>query len=319
MSKTKLTSRLNKTQNNADFEKIINICRKNYLHYPNVIGIGSGLKFVNDKLIDDKLCIHFYVREKTRNSELSGRILPKFVYSRFKDGSIDYSTKVLTDVIALKGLSFSCKAGTVLDVIGESGTLTLIFRNKTFDNSKYFALTCAHVAGDVQHSSPIDPSIQSKCCQNASNFAVTIVNSTHNNQHLLYDIALAQISDSCTPQPELEINESQTKIMRFLPSEDIRVPMTLECAFPVSNIISANLSGHRITLPIEVDGVEYQVENLFQIDRTPSSGDSGGLLYNGQDAVGILVAKADGFGFFQPLEEAFEYLKTIAPFPIKCF
>jgi hypothetical protein len=84
--------------------------------------------------------------------------------------------------------------------------------------------------------------------------------------------------------------------------------MTLACAFPVSNIVSAKVTGFRVTLPIAVDQIVYQVENLFMIDRTPQPGDSGGLLYRDSDAVGILVAVADNFGYFQPLGEAFEHI-----------
>ncbi len=216
-------------------------------------------------------------------------------------------------------MSLACKVGTIVDVIVESGTLTLVFKNKKSDQSAYYVLTCAHVAGNVIQTPPVDPLMDSSCCQSTSNFAVTIVNSTHKNRHLKYDIALARITNSCTPQPDLKIDGSSTKITAFLASEDIRVGMTLECAFPVSNTVSAQVSGLRTTLPILVDGVLYKVENLFQINLSPRKGDSGGLLYDGSNAVGILVAKADGFGFFQPLGEAFEYLNTISPEPIKCF
>ncbi|ARO87822.1 hypothetical protein EBAPG3_008600 [Nitrosospira lacus] len=284
------------------------------------MGVGGGLKFVKNRQLDEKLCIHFYVSRKIKSSELLRGTLPKFVFNRFDDGSKDYTKKILTDVISLKGLRFACKAGATVSVIGESGALTLIFQNKASDQlGYYYAITCAHVAGDVRRTPPVNPAMKSTCCNNNSNFATTIANSTQENQHLAYDIALAQITDSCTPQPELEIKGASTKIKRFLPSGMIRTSMTLNCAFPASNIISAKVAGFRITLPITVDQVTYQVENLFMIDRTPKQGDSGGLLYNGSDAVGILVAMADNFGYFQPLGEAFEHIKGIFGKPVQVF
>lgn len=294
-------------------------CKKNYLNYPNVIGVGIGLKFVNNQMLEEKLCIQFYVRRKISDSQITKKKLPKFVYRRFKNGSIDYSNKIITDVILLNNLCFTCKAGTVVDVIGESGALTLVFKNKIGNQSTYYALTCAHVAGNVLHTPPINPSMESSCCQSSTIFATTVVNSTDENRRLAYDIALAKISDECSPQPELEINGSTTKIESFLPSEEIRVSMTLECNFPVSNIISAMVSGRRTSLPIALDGVLFTVENLFKIDQEPLKGDSGSLLFDGSSAVGILVARADGFGFFQPLGEAFDHLREISPEPIKCF
>jgi hypothetical protein len=298
-----------KALSKIELEKTIEICRKKYGRYPNVIGVGGGLKFVENHIADEKPCIHFYVSQKAEASKLRRGTLPKYVYARFADGSINYSKKIPTDVISVKGLKLACKAGMKVRAIGESGVITLLFRNKASgETENYYAITCAHVAGDVLRTPPVNPTLESACCDNNSGLGVTVVNSTQNSRHLTYDIALAQITEGCTPQPELEIDGSSVKIKRFLPSRMIRTSMTLACAFPVSNIVSAKVAGFRVTLPIAVDQIVYQVENLFMIDRTPQPGDSGGLLYRDSDAVGILVAVADNFGYFQPLGEAFEHI-----------
>jgi hypothetical protein len=293
-------------------------CKRNYHHYPYVIGIGVGLKFRSCRRIGEQNCIHFYVRRKVK-SLASEQKLPRFVYGRRKDGTIDYSRKLCTDVIELRRLRFTCKSGTEIGAIGESGTLTLLFQNRVGGQRDFYLITCAHVAGDVRRSPPISPRITSSCCKTGAVLATTIVNSTHHNETVDYDIALARITPECTPQPERQIIESSVVLSRFLPSQDIRTGMRLDCAFPISNVLSATVSSLRTSLPLVVDGRSYQVNNLFLIDRAPRKGDSGGLLYDDSDAVGILVGMSDGFGLFQPLGEAFSHLQTISPVPIRCF
>jgi hypothetical protein len=222
-------------------------------------------------------------------------------------------------VIELKHLKFACKAGTEIGVIGETGTLTLLFRNKIAGQDGFYLITCAHVAGDVRQSPPVDPRIESSCCKSERVFATTIANSTHAAEAVEYDIALARILPECLPQPELQVAGSASILRRFLSSADIRPGMTLDCAFARSNTVSAIVASLRTSLPLELDGHTYQVHNLFLINQSPRPGDSGGLLYNGQDAVGILVGMSEGWGLFQPFDEAFDFLKRISPVAIRCF
>ncbi|MDI1279424.1 hypothetical protein [Methylobacter sp.] len=292
-------------------------CKRRYGKYPNVIGIGVGQEFTHGSPLANNLCIHFYVTQKF--SEITLKKLPRFVYARTPDGKIDRSIKINTDVIELKKLSLVCKAGTEIGVIGEAGTITIIFRNKILGSSDFYLVTCAHVAGNLRQSPPTDPSINSSCCNSNTILASTIVNSTQQQGNVFYDIALAKIIPECTPQPELQVIESSVVLQRFLPSNEIRIGMQISCAFPISNVQSATVSSLRTSLPVIVDGREYLFNNLFLIDRMPREGDSGGLLYDGTDAIGILVAKSEGWGLFQPLGEAFEHLQEISPVSISCF
>jgi hypothetical protein len=300
--------------------RTLEVSRKNYSRYPNVVGIGTGIKYSNGHPQDNKLCIHFYVRKKVKRLPRRKK-LPKFVYARSDDGSVDYSTKIPTDIVELKRLKFACKSGNEIDVTGESGTITIIFRNRSVsaNQSEFYLLTCAHVAGELRRSPPVDPSMRSSCGQMGQLSASTIVNSTERNNAVEYDIALAQIHPESTPQPEHQIIQSSATLRRFMSSEDIRAGMPLECAFPRSNVTRANVMGLRTSLPLAIDGREYTVHNLFLIDQQPRPGDSGGLLYEGDNAVGILVGMADGRGLFQPLSEAFAHLQKISPVAIQCF
>lgn len=306
-------------QVHREIEKAITICKKNYFHYPNVIGIGGGLKCTNHKWNRKTLAVHFYVKEKRGEAELEGKILPKFVYARFEDGSIDFSNKVPTDVIQIKEPEFTCGAGTIVGVIGEQGTLSLVFQNKAGDKAKFFALTCAHVAGDIRRSPPSNPNMASSCCANTPIFAITRANSIHQNQRLAYDIALAEINGQCDSFEELTVAGSSKKISRFFPSRTIRAGMTLSCAMPFSHMVSTTVVGFNSALRLPYDGVMYEVSNLYTFKGAPRRGDSGGLLYRGSDAVGLVVAAGAGVGFFQSLGDAFEHLRTISPVLIQCF
>jgi len=195
----------------------------------------------------------------------------------------------------------------------------VLFRNKVSGQGGYYLMTCAHVAGDVRQTPPVDPRITSSCCAAGAVFAATLVNSTERSGTVDYDIALARITPEYSPQPDCRIVGSSVVLRRFLASSEIRTGMRLDCAFPVSNVASAVVSSLRTSLPLLLDGREYQVNNLFLIDRAPRKGDSGGLLYDGPNAVGILVGMADGWGLFQPLGEAFRHLREISPVPLKCF
>jgi hypothetical protein len=108
--------------------EVLEACRRNYGHYPNVIGIGAGIKYRKRKPTGSKLCIHFYVRKKIKRVGRRKR-LSRFVYARLDDGIIEYSRKLPTDVIELRQLRFACKSGSEIDVIGESGAITLVFKN----------------------------------------------------------------------------------------------------------------------------------------------------------------------------------------------
>jgi hypothetical protein len=294
--------------------------KKNYGHYPNVLGVGVGTKYSKGKNTPSGqvLSVQFYVRKKVKRLTRSKR-LPRFIYARNPNGSIHYGRKVPTDVIELKNLRFACRSGTEIGVIGETGTLSLLFRNKIAGQNGTYLITCAHVAGDVRQSPPVDPGIESSCCTTNRFFATTLANSTQKNGTVEYDIALAQVLTDCLPQPELRVIGSTRILRRFLSAADIRPGMTLDCAFPRSNIPSATIASFRTSLPLALDGRTYQVQNLFLINQSPRPGDSGGLLYSGDEAVGILVGLSEGWGLFQPFEESFEFLKGISPVAIRCF
>lgn len=289
--------------------------RARYGRYPNVIGVGSGLKFRGGQHVGSTCCVHFYVRSKLRTLP-TGIRLPRFVYARTADGKIDYSQRVPTDVVELRDLRFAQQSGTEVFVTGESGTITMVFANLAESAGTPYLLTCAHVAGDLRQSPPVDPTILDR---SGVLLAATITNTTEVHGVVSYDIALARLLGGCAPGTTLGIVGTQQKLARFMSSSQIRPGLQVDCAFPVSNVQTATVASHRTTLPLVLDGHEYSVGNLFLINRTPMHGDSGGLLYSDGAAVGILVGMSDGFGLFHPLEEAVDYLQQVSSIPIQCF
>jgi hypothetical protein len=318
MLKRKTVTRTSSQTAAETLRRTCEACHRTYGRNPNVIGVGIGLKFVSGHAHPGAECLHFYVRRKLKRLGPRRR-LPRFVYARRHDGRVDRSRKICTDVIELRRLSFACTAGSEIHVIGESGTLTLLFRNKAPGQQGFFLITCAHVAGDVRHSPPVDPQIT--CSQKGvpTVCATTLANATARAGSLDYDIALAQIHPGHKPFSDCQIARTTTVLTHFLPPEDIRPGLRVDCAFPVSNVPVATVASSRTSLPLVLDGREYLVHNLFLLDRQPRKGDSGGLLFDGEAAAGILVGRADGWGLFQPLAEAFAYLQTLSPIPIRCF
>jgi hypothetical protein len=297
---------------------LLEACQRNYQHYPNVLGIGMGSKFIQGRRTSDASCVHFYVHNKPRNLPRR-QLLPRFVFGRSSTGALDRTRRYATDVIELKGLRFACGAGTEIEAIGASGALTLLFQNRAPGQSGQYLVTCAHVAGDVRQSPPVDPEIRFESAPQVKVYATTLANSTARQGTVEYDIALARLNPGSGPLPELHVANSPVILRRFMPASQLRPGLRLDCAFPVSNVAFATLASQRISLPLRLDGQSYQVNNLFLIDHTPRPGDSGGLLYMESEAAGILVGLAENWGLFQPLDEAMAYLQQISPIPIACF
>jgi hypothetical protein len=304
-------------------EATVAACRKRYGHYPNVIGIGAGLKvtkgqvlFNKDEEIDTTICMHFYVRHKVQDLP-SGSRLPRFVYARTAEDTVDRTWRIPTDVVNVGSPRFAQKSGTAIFPTGKSGAITIVFQNRAGSRRSSYLVTCAHIVGDLMQSPPVDPLI---CDQSGAHLATTIANSTAVQGAVTYDIALARLFINCAPEDNLGIEGTTTKISGFLSHSQIRPGLQVDCAFPVSNVLRATVVSDRITLPIVLDGLACHVSNLFLINHAAQKGDSGGLLYSEELAVGILVAMSDeGWGLFHPLKEAFEHLQHISPIPIQCF
>jgi hypothetical protein len=295
-----------------------------YGRYPNVIGVGIGTKFRGHGKRRQKIkpvagvkCIQFFVERKTKSVQ-KRRKLPKFVFARSKDGSISYGIRIPTDVIEVGAIERACGAGCQLDSNTEHGLMSLIFTNKADDARSFFLLSCAHVAGDIGRTPPAFPDLTSDCSP-ANPFAETITNSTEANGEVSYDIALARIDDAALPLEELTIKNHTARIDRFFPSGSIQQGMWVDAELR-SNEPRGSVDSLDASADIQYGSKLLTVHNLFGVNVRAAKGDSGGLVYQNSQAVGIVVATSPrGWLWFQPIESAFEYLQSISPIPIKVF
>jgi hypothetical protein len=296
-------------------------CRRSYRKRRNVLDVGIGVKYRNGRRSGDELCVQFCVRRKLRRPGSSR--LPRFVYARRRDGSADRRRRIPTDVVVVRDAHFACAAGTRLDAPGETGTLTLLFRNRA--DGALHLLTCAHVAGSLASAPPGDPRLASRCCPGGA-FATTIAQSVASRGVVDWDVALARVEARCVPQPERRVVGSRRRL-RSLRATDAIVPgERVECASARSGRFGAWIASDARVLRIRLDRVVYRVRNLFLLEARPRPGDSGALVFDGDEAVGILVAVAGsdapgraGWGLFQPLDGAIAHLEKRTGLPLQVF
>lgn len=288
---------------------------RNYLNYPNVVGVAAGTEFKKKKPTNNHYCIQFYVKRKTHSRKQTGRPLPRFVYGRFKDGRLNSRVKFPTDVIKVGRISMACGGGSQVDAFDERGTITLLFRNKTTtDGHNFYLITCAHVVGNLEESPPMHPELESDCRPDAKPFAETLLNSRAYNQTVIYDIALARVQKDILPKPpDLAVIDEQSPLKNFFPRDKVRPSLQVSCQLPVSRIRDGIVRSEGGTVLAILDGRRYKVQNAYSLDAPVEPGDSGGLLYVEEQAVGIVFARSpEGWAWFQPLKTAFDFLKQLS-------
>jgi len=309
-------------------ERAKNAAMRRYRHYPNVVGISAGTKYVDGRRTDDHAAIHFYVTKKVSRRRCRGRALPRFVYGRRRNGAVDRRLKFATDVIEVGRVKMVCGAGSaVSSEIGltrRNGRITLAFTNKAGSNTDRYIISCAHVIGDIRGAGAMDPTIVSDCSPTTTPFATRVFASQHHDDEVDYDIAVARVNQECPPIPDLEISGIGARIRAFMPTNEIHPPLAVTCALPVSNVKSAVVSSDRGSVSVEYEGEVYDVQNawLMKADLQILEGDSGGLVYLGDVAIGVVFASSEtsvGWAWFHPLVDAFEYMRARIEVDLRCF
>jgi hypothetical protein len=282
------------------------------------VGVGAGRKFRKKDPTDEIHCIQFFVTRKLRNPEAIGRSLPVFVYGRKRDGSVDRRIRFPTDVIAVGRVEPACSAGSELDSeTGRFGAITLLFRNRTTSRAgRALMITCGHVVGDLSKATPPDPEVESTCCRDVEPLGEAILSSVRHGHMVEYDVALIRISDAARERCQLDyLKTTEGVVLRgFLPASDIDPHMEVECDFPVSGTRPAQVDGFAGTILMTIGGRECSVRNAFLIRAKVRKGDSGGLVYRDDRAVGILFGRSTGgWGWFHALEDTVAHLRASDP------
>jgi hypothetical protein len=299
-----------------------------YRNYSNVVGISAGTKYVQKTATGDHASIHFYVRKKGSPKNDRKNVLPRFVYGRFKNGRVNRKLRFTTDVIEVGRVRMVCGAGSrIASNIGltrQNGTMAFVFKNKLKPGSNYYVVSCAHVIGNIDGQSDIPVIVESECRPGTTPFATTIFSSAQHDQQVEYDIAIAQIDSACLPMRDLEIVETNVSIRSFMPKSKIIPSLPVSCALPVSDAKRGVVGSHASSVNVEYRKSTYEVENawMVKVDHRVREGDSGGIIYDGGAAIGIVFAASDsddGWAWFHPLVDAFEYVRKNVNVELKCF
>ena len=85
--------------------------------------------------------------------------------------------------------------------------------------------------------------------------------------------------------------------------------------------MSAAVGTFEVTADVVLDNQLLTVPALYTVETPVQNGDSGGIVYSGSRAVGIVVARScSGLCWFQPLETAVQYLESLSPSStLQCF
>jgi hypothetical protein len=299
-----------------------------YKRYPNVIGISTGTKYVKRLATNNHVSIQFYVRKKGFSKNWKIKALPRFMYGRFKDGKVNRKLRFTTDVIEVGRVRMVCGAGSpISSSIGltrQNGTMSFVFRNKAESNSNHYVLSCAHVIGNIDEPGDLSVVVESEMRPESVPFATTLFSGAQVGQVVKYDIAIAQVNSACLPMRDLEIVGTDVGIRSFMPKNQIIPSLPIRCMLPVSNAEKGTVESHAGSVSIEYRKGIYEVQNawMVKVNKRVRVGDSGGIIYVDGTAVGIVFAASDsdeGWAWFHPFIDAFEYVCKNVNVELKCF
>ena len=272
-----------------------------YRNYPNVVGISAGTKYVEEAATDNHASIHFYVREKGVLRAIRERFCRDLYMVALRNGKVNRKLRFATDVIEVGRVRMVCGAGSpISSSIGltrQNGTMTFVFRNKDESDSNSYVVSCAHVIGNIDGQSDIPVVVESETRPETIPFATTLFSSAQDHQVVKFDIAIAQVNPACLPMQDLEIVGRNVAIRAFMPKNQIIPNLPVSCMLPVSNAKRGVVRSHDGSVSIEYRKGTYEVQNarMVQVDKRVRRGDSGGIIYVGGTAIGM-VFRGIGFG-----------------------
>lgn len=293
--------------------------RKNYRRYPNVCGVSYGSKFTKGIIDPLRRSIQFFVTTKQAEEQLE-RSLPRFVYARNADGSVDHSGKLATDVIELRNLELCCEGGNQVASSGVNGTATLVFHNQA-DTDQVLVLTCSHVIGGFDASPPPGGRMvggTTECRFQAD----ALGNSVAENDVYVFDIAVGEVFDISDEFEGLFVEGEDEPLDGFVDAAVFQENALMSVASDKSNtqMIAVNSARTEIEEIAAGGGRSVTLQNVFVCTGIVEKGDSGGIVYDGTSAAGIVVGRAeDDWVLVQPLREAIEYLANELDMDIECF
>lgn len=283
--------------------------RRRFAHDANVLAIGRGPSRVDGELRDDDAII-FYVRKKGAGHYDASTRIPRWLIDREADGSTSRSRRFRTDVRGV-GSARATSSGQQCASSSRKGTATLAFDAGQGSARSVYALSCAHVIGDVHVRGPGFKRVKLKLPGRGFARGTRLHHVSARRGNLAYDIALAQIDERAAETPLRTVPRDDRALERFM-KPPLPHNRPVEIVGHKTRAVKRGLLLGPLHTPLSIafDGGALLVRNLYVIEGfTPKRGDSGGLVYDGGRVLGILVAKFTGGGcLFHPLHSAARYL-----------
>lgn len=284
-----------------------------FLEYPNITGIGYGMKQIND-LVTNTRSIVFHVPIKQKPGDKIISIPKTIVYNGFviptdiiKSQSGSANSYVKPDSIYPGEVNNPKKIGSGISRIKEekcTGTLGLIVKRNDGDSNKRYLLTCFHVLFPEKISEEtvvetlfdnfgeetgvICPSAED---ESQFNNSVLIANAYKGKFGKFVDCGIAELIDD-TIEPKLFDGTALNG--KYTPdSIDVKIKTSIKMFGRTSRWQSGRILQTNVSKIILYNGnISRRLSNLIQVTKISSPGDSGAcvMLKNTNKVIGILVA-----------------------------
>ena len=298
-------------------QRTLRYTKARYLADPNVVAIGIGTKFTARESTGNHRSIQFFVRQKIPHQDLGVDRLPNYIIARGPKNALLRPLRIATDVISVGHVEAVCGAGARVLSLGQGGVATLMFRDKGAPHGDSFLLTCAHVVGSVH--APVARDLTSGCDLATVPFARPVAMAKVEAGTLEYDVALAKVLRPLADNEDMVLDGTSIRLRSLLSRQDVRPPARYSCRFPVSHTSNGQVASSFGTVQVTYDSADCLVENAFVLQAPILPGDSGGLIYAGNSAVGIAFARSpDGWTWFHALGDALSYAIKLYGQPIRC-
>jgi hypothetical protein len=287
---------------------------RRYVGRGEVLALGRGRKWTSGSRTRTPAIV-FYVREKKPGAKLGRERIPSRVYDRRPDGSVDRSVRHATDVQAVGSPAAAHSGEKLRRPPVRFGSATLAFDvRRPGQKRRCYVVSGSHVIGSVFSGSfPTDPEIETRLPSGTLARGRTVAHVWERQRHLRFDVALARLTAGYAALPLRTVPRAERGLERLAnaPREGKRLRVV---GAKTPAVESGRVRG-KLDSPMPVEfrrggqKVTLRVSNLYDLEGfAPRDGDSGGLLYAGSDAVGIVVARHAGGCFFHPLRRALAHL-----------
>lgn len=278
--------------------------RKRFERDPNVLAIARGVKISRGEMTSRDAVVFFLARKQPRPA----RPLPTTVVDLREDGTRNSARRYPTDVRELT-LARPCSSGRRIERVLahgagaiERGTLSLAFDAQLESvPRRRLLLGCSHVFADVWGRRPLDDYRLRGIGDGGRRYTATPVARTRARSRgrefaLAYDAALARLVSGAAAVPCWSIPRLR-RTLRGLHARPLRLRQPLCClGAATGRVVTGALATLGLRAPLEYRrggrSQLVQVANLYELAGVAAaSGDSGGLVFLRDRAVGLVVGE----------------------------